>query len=188
MFKRILIGATVLVSSVFLMGAGYFWGYPIINGPSYCASSVNGVCVTTIPAGPAVTGNELVPADTQAPNGQNPQSAYLSMADLNALPIQVVVVTTPPAGISASNISGGILYTSTTTITAANITLPAGPINQQRYKIMSNRTITTLSVQAGAGSGMGGNTAPTVLTASTTAPQNYEFMYNLADTNWYRVQ
>ncbi len=126
--------------------------------------------------------------DTNASQGQSPQTVKAGLASFNALPISVVVVTTPPAGISATNANGGVLYTSSTTITSAGITLPLNPIDKEQYRVSSNQTITTLVITAPAGTSMGANSNPTVLTASTTAPQGYTFMYNLADTKWYRLQ
>jgi len=179
----LLILGTVAIAQVFIFP---YW--PIVGSGSYCASTTNTTCTSTIAAGPSIiTGNETIPANTNSTTG-GPANVYISLKSLSALPIQVVVVTTPPAGISASNISGGVLYTSTGTITSANITLPAAPIDQQQYIVASNRTITTLSVTAGGSASMGGNVTPTVLTASTTAPQNYHFIYNAADTSWYRLQ
>ena len=188
--KRILSTLALIVglgSVVAVAQQNLFPFWPIIGSSSYCASTTNSVCTSTIPAGPALTGNETIPVNTNATNF-GPSNAYLTLKQLGALPIQVVVVTTPPAGISASNISGGVLYTSTTTITSAQVTLPASPIDQQRYAISANRTITTLIVTAGGSASMGANTTPTVLTASTSAPQGYRFYFNSTDTSWYRLQ
>lgn len=193
--KRILLG---ILGAFFLAGLAYsqvtvtggFWpNWPIVGGSSHSCGSVNGVSNCTVPAGPTVvTGNETIPANSGAAAGTNPQNVLISLQSLNALPITVVPVTMPPSGISATNLSGGVLYTSSTTITSANITLPLSPIDGQQYRVSSNRTITTLSVSAASGASMGGNTAPTVLTASTTGPQGYTFRYNAADTSWYRMQ
>ncbi|HVY53534.1 MAG TPA: hypothetical protein VHA13_03350 [Gammaproteobacteria bacterium] len=138
-----------------------------------------------------VTGNETVPANTNLSGGRSPQTALMSMAGLNALPLSFVTVTTPPAGISASSVSGGVVYTSATTITSANITLPSSPVQGQQYRISSNRTITTLSVTAASGDSMATNTTPTALTASTTSPQGYTFVCDKAGGStctWHRLQ
>lgn len=188
MFKRLGL-SLVLIAYATVASAQEWPNIPIIGGASYCSSMVNGHCSNTVAAGPAKTGLETVPADTNASQGQSPQTAKLSLASLNALPITVVPVTTPPAAVSASNLSGGVLYTSTTTITAATVGLPIAPFDQQQYTISSNRTITTLTVVAGSSATLiGSNSNPTVLTASTTAPQGYKFIYNAPDTSWYRLQ
>lgn len=189
-----LAGVALSQSSSVTVTSGFWPNWPLVGGASYSCGSVNGVSNCTVPAGPTITtGNETIPANTGLSGGQTPQNVLLSLASLNALPLTVQTITpgTSVAGatpVSASDLSGGIFYKSTSTITAANITLPNNPINQQQYVISANRTITTLSVSAGSGESIGGNSGPTVLTASTTGPQSYKFFYNQADTSWYRLQ
>lgn len=188
---KMAIAAFALVAFTALVAAqqGIFPNFPIVGGASYCSSTTNAACTNTVAAGPtALTGNETILASTNLTGGQQPQSVLVKPASLGALPITFVTVTTPPANISASTLSGGVVYNSTTTITSANITLPANPVDNQTYLISSNRTITTLSVTAAATETMGTNTTPTVLTASTTAPQGYKFIYNLTLDTWYRIQ
>jgi len=192
---KIALGALVTIGFVTYAFAqtvtsGFFPQWPIYGGASYSCGSVNSVSNCTVPAGPTiVTGQETIPVNTGLTGGQTPQNAYVGLASLNAMPITVVAVTSAsPTPISATNLQGGILYTSAVTITSAGITLPLSPINKQQFSISANRTITTLTVTAPAGTSMGGNTAPTVLTASTTSPQSYRFFYNAADTSWYRLQ
>lgn len=77
--------AAVAISGVLAHAAGMFQGYPIVGGPSYCdGASTAGVpgtaavCNVTVPAGPpAVTGNELIPADTNLSQGQAPQTVLI---------------------------------------------------------------------------------------------------------------
>lgn len=194
-FAAIAFGAVALAQVSSVVVTGGFWGnWPLVGGASYSCGSVNNVSNCTVPAGPtSLTGEETIPANTGAAGGQNPQNVLLSLASLNSLPIQFQTIVPAPAvagatPISASDLSGGIFYNSPSTITAANITLPNNPIDGQQYVVGSNRTITTLNVAPGAGETMGGNTAPTVLTASTTAPQGYKFIFNKALTTWFRVQ
>lgn len=192
MTKKILLAIAGLVLSTSLASAQGLWSnFPIVGGSSYCSSYVNGVCSNTVPAGPtALTGNEEIPADTNLSGGRSPQTVLVKPASLNALPITFVTVTTPPAGISASNVSGGVVYTSTTTITSANITLPSSAIHGQQYVISSNRTITTLNVQAASGDSIDTNSAPTVLTASLSVPQGYRFVCDKTSGAcvWKRLQ
>jgi hypothetical protein len=56
----------------------------------------------------------------------------------------------------------------------------------QRFSIGASHTVTSLTVTANTGSSLA-VTTPTALTASTTAPQGYEFVY-ASDTKWYRVR
>ncbi len=95
--RNLLIGCAALVSTVGIaVSAGLFWGYPIVGQGTYCISYQNptvvngvvtsqGTCTSTAPAGPsAMTGNELLIADTQLPGGQTPQTVYLPSALLAA--------------------------------------------------------------------------------------------------------
>lgn len=77
--------AAVAISGLAAYAAGMFPGFPIVGAPSYCSSTnqagVPGTtpqCTTTVPAGPpAITGNELIPADTQLTQGQAPQTVLI---------------------------------------------------------------------------------------------------------------
>src|SRR3984885_4785386 len=55
---------------------------PILGGPSYCVTTVNGVCQQTVPAGPGLTSNETVPADTNAVPPGGIQSGKIPVAVL----------------------------------------------------------------------------------------------------------
>lgn len=202
--SRLLVGLALAGSIAIPVAyaSGLFPNFPIVGIGTYCGGSIStatgtltGVqtgCPNQVPAGPTVvTGSETIPADTNAASGANPQTVLLSLASLNALPLQFVTVTsTSPTGISATNISGGVCYVATGTITLANITLPATPIDGQRYTICANRTITTLAVSASpAGSAATLSVAgPTVLTASTSADQGYDFIYNRAANVWVKLR
>lgn len=101
-----LLAAAIASSAVY--AAGYFPGFPIVGGASYC-NGVSGTgsgtgsstfpttpgaqfgqgqagqsgtfanpCTITVNAGPpSITGNELIPADTQLPSGQQPQTVLI---------------------------------------------------------------------------------------------------------------
>lgn len=93
--KRIALGLAALVAVVGIaFGAGQFPGYPIVGGAAYCVSYVmnptTGLPTTTCngpqtPAGPvSITGSELIPADTQLPSGQQPQTVTIPSSLLSA--------------------------------------------------------------------------------------------------------
>lgn len=215
MFKRYRSAAVavtaLLITSSTLWAAGNWSTLPIVEGSSYCASTVSGtgslsgitgqgqgttgsICAQTVPAGPlAITGNEVIPADLNNPatisatnGGVSPQTGLIQMANLNALPLTVSTVPTfSTTSLSATNLTGGFILHSTATVTAVTISLPAAPIDGQQFAIAADQTITTLVVTSAAATI---SKAPTILTASTTAPYNYRFMYNAAGTNWYRLQ
>ena len=188
--------AAIAIGGITLAQQGYFGpNLPIVGGASYSCGSVNGVSNCTVPAGPLVlTGNETIPVNTNLSQGRSPQQVLVKPANLNANPItfQTVVIPTATAAtpISASNLDGGVVYISTGTITSANITLPSSAISGQTYRVSSNRTITTLSVTAASGDSMGTNTTPTVLTASTSVSNGYNFICSKSGTacTWYRLQ
>lgn len=179
-------------------GQGLFGPFPVIGGSSYCAAyGNNNTCTSTVPAGPvALTGNETILVNTNLSQGRSPQNALVTPAGLNANPITFQTVSQSPlvtaaTPISASNLNGGVVYTSTGTITSANITLPANAAQNQQYQISSNRTITTLSVTAASGDSIATNTTPTALTASTTAPNGYTFVCDKAGGStctWHRLR
>lgn len=183
--------ALIAFGGIALGQSGFWSNWPIVGGASYSCGSVNGVSNCTVAAGPTtITGNENIPGNTNLSGGRTPQNVLFSMASLNANPISVVTVTgTNPANISASNLSGGVIYNASGTITSASITLPLSPADKQQYAVNANRNITTLFVGAPAGTTMAANTAPTVLTASTVGgSQGYRFMYDVASTSWFRLQ
>lgn len=76
--------AVAALSSV-AWAAGLFSGFPIVGGASYCSSystagipGTASVCNVTVPAGPsAITGAELIPADTGLASGQSPQTVLI---------------------------------------------------------------------------------------------------------------
>ena len=181
--------------------AGIFPDYPVVGGATYCAGNTQSVsgtytgsqtgCPNQVPAGPTiVTGSEQIPADTRLSSGANPQTVLIPMASLNALPITVSAANlTGNNLVSAANTSGGIYLTGTGAISALNVTLPLAPIDGQQYVVSSNRSITAVVITGtNAVNTIAGNSAPTALTASTTLPQGYKFIYNAATTSWFKLQ
>lgn len=198
-FRYGLAAAGLIAITTVAFAAGMWPDLPVVGGATYCAGSSQSAvgsiigsitgCPNQVPAGPSiVTGNEQIPADTRLSGGVQPQTVLVPMASLNALPLTFQTITTTVPSVSATNLQGGIVFSSAATITSANITLPPNPIDGQQFAVSSNRTITTLNITAANGQSMGGNTQPSVLTASLTAPQGYRFIYNAASTSWFRLQ
>jgi hypothetical protein len=165
-------------------------GAPVVGGAAYCSSYVNGVCANTVPAGPtAVTGDETVLAQTNLTQGRNPQVVAMSMRSLNSAPLALHTCAAAACGnVTIAGNSGGVVLTYSTTIDSATVILPAltAAMIGQRVSIGASHTVTALTVSAGAGTSLA-VTTPTALTASTTAPQGYEFVL-MSDTKWYRVR
>lgn len=54
---------------------GFWSNWPILGNPGFCSETINGNCSQQVGPGTAtVTGNELIPLDTELPGGQMPQS------------------------------------------------------------------------------------------------------------------
>ena len=100
------IGAVTLVS-ITAYASGLWSDFPILNGASYCNSFIAvgtsltpggtnaaGGCVSTIPAGPTMTGLETIPADTNATQGQT-ATVKINLATLGVGPY---VYVTPITG------------------------------------------------------------------------------------------
>lgn len=88
-----LAGVCLLAIPLAAYAAGSFSTLPIVGGSSFCASTVTGtgglggitgqgqgatgsICAQTVPGGPTgLSGEEIIPADTQLANGAPPQTA-----------------------------------------------------------------------------------------------------------------
>lgn len=72
-------------------------------------------------------------------------------------------------------------------ISDERVTAPANPYDGQQVAIASSVTITAFQFIANTGQTLA-VTTPTVLTASTTVPQGYKWIYRQANKKWYRLQ
>lgn len=192
MLKKLGLGSLALVATLVasVAIAGLWNNFPQVGSARYCITTVNGVCQQYVPAGPSiVTGDYTIPADTNLSGGQNPQTVKLSLMSLNAAPLTFEDITPGSASYTytLANNSGGIVFESSVTISSVTINAPAAPIDGQQVLIGSNRTITTLAFVANTGQTLS-VTTPTVLTASTTAPQGYKFVYRASTAKWTRLQ
>lgn len=190
MFKQLSVIFTILFASVGLASAQQWPNVPQLDSGSYCSSTVNNVCVYTVPAGPAKSGLETVPMDTNAASGQSPQTVKAGLASLNALPVSYQLVVAGSAFYTytvPNNIGTVIFDIASGAISDERVTLPAAPIDGQTVNINSSTTITALQVIANSGQTLN-VTTPTVLTASTTVPQGYRFVYRASNLKWYRLQ
>lgn len=188
MLKRLGISLAALVAAAGLaFGAGQFTNFPIVGGASYCASTANGVCQVTVPAGPSVvTGLELVPADTQIAGGGPSQSVLLTMSKMNALPYQYAAPLTGTT-VAVAPTTGSMVIDPAGTIAALTLTLPAATAltDGQQLAISSSQTVTALTITPGSGTTV--SNSPTAITISTTATYGYKFVYNATLAKWYRL-
>lgn len=190
MFKKI--GLTLFaLATICGVAAAQMWSnFPQVGGAAYCITYVNGVCQQTVPAGPTiVTGNETVPMDTNLSNGRSPQTVKAGLASFNALPVDFEAVTAGSAfyTYTFANNNGGVVFTASGTISDMRVTAPPAPIDGQQVYVSSTNTITAFQFIANTGQTLAVST-PTTLTASTTAPQGYKWVYRSSDAKWYRLQ
>jgi hypothetical protein len=179
--------------------AGLFPGFPIVGQAAYCvgvssyqqtATSPTTVqsptqCNTTAPAGPtALTGLELVPADTQLAN-QPPATVSIPMTSFPGGAYVSVIPTTGQSLVIPNGVSAYLMVPAGT-LAALTLTMPSAPVNGQLLRISSSQTITSLTLTPAAGQTI--LTNPSILTISTTTAYGYAFMYNAVSAAWQRVQ
>jgi hypothetical protein len=182
--------AAIIGATLVAYGAGLFPDYPIVGSAAFCAGTSTGVssqvCVATVPAGPTiVTGNELIPADTNLAGGAQPQTVRIPMNSLNALPITVQTFLTG-ATFTSPNQIGGLVVHAAGTLATFTLVMPTSPINGQQFRLCSDQTLTSLTVTPAAGQTMG-TPNPTALTPAATAGNCYLWMWNTAAATWYRL-
>lgn len=216
MFKRFrkaaalgLFAATVVTAGVW--AAGNWSTLPQVAMSSFCASTVSGVtlptaqgpygivpgstqgtgssiCGQTVPAGPtALTGSEIIPADTQIANSAPPQTVTIPITLLDsgsysylAVPGSSTYLATIPNNINT------FILDPTATVSIMTLTMPSSPLNGQQLHITSTHTITAFVLVGAAGQTISNN--PTILTVSTTGSFGYTFMWDTPNTTWYRTQ
>ncbi len=189
MLKKLGIALGLVLCSTLLL-AQQWPNIPKLDSASYCSSTTNSVCTNTVPAGPAKTGLETVPMDTNAAQGSSPQTVKAGLASLNALPYsyQLVVAGSAFYTFTVPNTVGTVIFDiASGAISDERVTAPAAPIDGQTIAITSKTTITAFQFIANSGQSLAATT-PTVLTASTTVPQGYKWIYRTANTTWYRLQ
>ncbi len=191
MFKRI-VPTLVIVATVGIAAAlaqTFAPNMPIIGGSSYCSSTVNAACVNTVPAGPAVTGLEYIPADTGLLQGANPQSGKFSILTLGG---GVLTYNVPVTGdtITLTNVTRQLIVNPAGTIAALTIVLPAATtlLNGQRLGICGTQIVTTLTMTAGAGTTISNAATAMLVPVATGAASCPTWTYRTADTTWYRTQ
>lgn len=188
MLKRILIAACLLVPAL-AFGQTFAPNMPNIGGPAYCSSQVNAVCVNTVPAGPAVTGIETIPADTNVAQGVQPQSGRFSLPSLGAGTLDYYASVTTDT-VTAAYTTRQVIINPAGTIAALTFVTPPSTnlVNGQRLGLCTTQIVTTLTTTAGSGTTL--SNAPTALLVpvATGAGSCVEWIYRTANTTWYRTQ
>jgi hypothetical protein len=193
MLKKLLLVLAVAAFPSLAMAQTFAPNFPQIDGPSYCASTNNNVCTLTVPAGPALTGNETLPVDTNI-GASGVQSAKI---DIQSLGGGKLIVTTPVTGdtITVDAQTRQLIVTPAGTIAALTINLPAASstmLNGQRIGICGTQIVTTLTSGAGTGNTFS-TTAPTAMLVPvvTGAASCFGYIYSKTSATvgiWHRTQ
>lgn len=189
MLRKIIIGlvATVAIGG---LAIGQQWvNFPILGGASYCASTVNNVCVATVPAGPAISGLETIPADTNAASGQTPQTVKVPIALLGAGPYQYNAPLTG-ASITILPTTRQVILEPAGTIAALTLVFPTAAtlIDGQKLNICGTQIVTTLTTTAGSGTTLLNAPTAMLVPVATGAASCFGFIYRVTNTSWYRIQ
>lgn len=191
--SRWIAGAVALLGvSTVAFAAGMFSNLPIVGGAAYCALYAgDGVtCTGNVPAGPtALTGNELIPADTGIAGGASPQTVLIDVSTLGAGPTQY---STPLTGATTTVAAGTrqVIIEPAGTIATHTLQLPAatGLTEGQRLGFCTTQIVTTLTVTAGAGSTVANAPTAMLVPVATGAASCVEWIYVKSLTKWMRVQ
>ncbi len=194
-------------------GGTYCSGATVAGVPGTAAT-----CNSVVPVGPTtMSGNELVPSDTN-PNGLQTtyplpgtsvtgaaQTAYLPLANVASGAylltsnggLSAAVTMTVPNGIT------NVILNATGTITDYTINLPVTPTDGQLLRFTSNATLTTVRVTS-TGGAVGGTlvtvdtptkvfsplvpNVQTGLSVTSSTTIGIEYLYNLSNNRWFRLQ
>jgi hypothetical protein len=186
--KKFLLAGLALFASVGFANAQLWPNDPIVGGGSYCSSTLNGVCITTVPAGPAITGSETVPVDTNAPLGM-PQTGKISLPSLGAGPYQYVVPLTGQSML-VNPTTRHVILEPAGTISAFTILFPNSYnlTDGQRLTLCGTQIVTTLTLTAGSGTTISTPATAMLVPVATGAASCVGWLYRTANTTWYRVQ
>lgn len=200
------IGALIAFGAPLAYAAGLWFGLPIVGQGSYCVSysgypttvTTPGTlptpnnCNETAPAGPtALTGSELIPADTGLTQGTT--SVYIPTPLAASGAYEYLSGQTTPfsstynASYTIQNNVNTVLIDPTTTVASLTLVMPASPLNGQIVRVNSSQTLTALAILANTNQTVTG-TKPTALTPSATAAGGYGWVWNSTNNTWYRIQ
>ena len=227
-FVAAVVALSAVVAIPLAYAGGLWFGLPVYGGGTYCSATTGTgtgpttgvgtggtttVCNTTVPAGPTtMTGNELVPADTNvsglqttyplpgiAQTGAN-QTAYLPLANVASGAYQLVGTLTPSVTFTATVLNGvnTVYVNATGTQTYVAFQMPATPTDGQIIRFASAVTVSTVAFLTGTASqnvqtttrafalypaGYGGGAGATV-----TGPFGVTMLWSAPINTWLRVQ
>lgn len=188
MLKKLLLTSAIAALPSLAMAQTFAPDMPIIGGSSYCFTTVNGVCTRTIPAGPAATGIETLPADTNV-GASGIQSGKIPVTGVGG---GLLVYNAPLTGasITLTNAARQLILEPAGTIATLTVVFPAATtlINGQRIGICTTQIVTALTITPGTGTTVSNTVTAMLVPVATGAASCIEFIYRTANTNWYRTQ
>jgi hypothetical protein len=191
--SRLIAGAVALLGvSTVAYAAGMFTNLPIVGGAAYCAlyAGDGTTCSGSVPAGPtALTGSELIPADTGVAGGSSPQTVYIDVSTLGAGPTQY---STPLTGVTQAVAAGTrqVILEPAGTIAAHTLTLAAASLltEGQRLGVCSTQVVTALTITPGSGTTVSNTLTATQVPLGTGGAFCAEWVYVKSVTKWLRTQ
>lgn len=191
MIKKLGLALIALVACVGIPAIAQMWlPFPIVGGSSFCTSTINTVCQNTVAAGPALTGNETIPGDTNINAGSaQPQTVKFSMPILGVGTLDYSAPLTG-ATVTALFTTRQIIVEPAGTIAALTVVFPAATVlvNGQRLGLCGTQIVTTLTMTAGSGTTISAPATAMLVPVATGAASCMEWIYRTANTTWYRVQ
>lgn len=183
--------AVSLTAVAALAISGNQLGFPIIDGASYCSSyGNNSVCNNTVDAGPALTGDETIIANTNIGSGSAaPQTALIDITTLGAGPYQYAAPSSG-ATLTLTAKQRRLIVEPSTTIAALTVVFPAstGLTDNQLMGLCTTQIVTALTVTAGSGTTVLNKPTALLVPVATGAGSCVEWVYRATNTSWYRVQ
>lgn len=178
-----------VVGAVGVAGAtGLFPGFPFVGGASYCNSLTNGVCSSTVPAGPGVfVGTENVPFDTNAPGSalqSAPSTVSVTLPQLGQGPM--VDQTTVGTSQTIPN-NTPWFFLDGAQGSAFTVTFPPNPVEGQIQRIICEAA-TVGTMTATANTTVVTQVVKLPVAAACVAGVGYVWRYQASNLTWYRVQ
>lgn len=193
MLKRLGLAAIAIIScaSLAVIAQTFAPNFPILGGASYCDSTQNAsgqnVCTNTVPAGPAMSGLETFPADTNASGGIQAVKVPFTMVGLGPYVYNAPVTT---ASITIAATTRRLIIDPAGTIAALTVVFPAATTltDGQLFGMCSTQIVSTLTITAGSGTTVLNPPTAMVVPVVTGNASCPEWIYRTANTSWYRVQ
>jgi hypothetical protein len=181
-------------------------GGPYLQPPGTTQGTGLTLCQVAVPAGPpALTGNELIPADTYpasspfltVPQGVPPATVTVPIILLDSGAYVYSVPNATRANFTLTNPVNFLVLDGTAVQTQTNIQLPGTQLqpalNGQQVHIVTAQSITTLGIvgqqtAAGAAAVTVDNPPTTLLVGATVSTAALTFFYSAPISTWFRIQ